>query len=109
MTKFKFNFLKNTYSISDQHSDRVPVSCGPPRDPPRGDGVRVGVDGGAAREDVADPRHGAVTKHVVAPVAAPLIPNTRLVGDVWLRSRKLPQNVNKSRGLVVKHRLQACP
>ena len=82
MTKFKFNFLKNTYSISEKHCGRVPVSCRPPRDPPRGDGVRAGVDGGAAREHVADPRHGAVTEHVVAPVAAPLIPYTSLAGDV---------------------------
>ena len=78
----KFNFEKNSYSISEKHCGRVPVGCRSPRDPPLGDGVRAGMDGGAAREHVADPRHGAVTEHVVAPVAAPLIPNTRLVGDV---------------------------
>ena len=82
MTKFKFNFLKNTYSIFEKHCGRVPVGCRPPRYPARGDGVRAGVDGVAAREHVADPRHGAVTEHVVAPVAAPLIPNTRLAGDI---------------------------
>ena len=63
-----------------KNRSRIPSDHQLHRDPPHG--VRAGLDGVAAREDVADPRHVAVTEHVVAPVAAPLIPDTRPVGNI---------------------------